>query len=163
MRIFMDINFQKKNGEMISIGSGIAESGDGYIRFSDGTQICYGYISDAYNNTSIPYPKLFSTSPYVMFNYSSIYCTDINMLYLFHINTGGFSINDNDHNSKNTLKLSIEVVTINTKLATADLGGHKHKIEAAMAIFDEGIKSNLDPNLTLKGLYVDYIAIGRWK
>ena len=160
----MDINLQKRNGEMISIGSGIAESGKGYIRFNDGTQICYGYISNAYNKTTITYPKPFSEIPYTMFNYSSMHLTETNAIYLFHITSGGFSINgDSNINSKNTLKLRIDFVSIKTKLATADLGGHSHKIESVMMSFDEGTKSTISPDETLRGIGVDYITIGRWK
>lgn len=158
----MDINLQKRNGEMISIGSGIAESGEGYIRFSDGTQICYGYISNAYNGTIIRYPEAFSAAPYITFSYISRYVTDNNMIYSFHVSSGGIT-DDENFTILSAVALNIQFILIKTKLATADLGGHKHTIETQMAYYTEDVKSNLDPNLTLKGLYVEYIAIGRWK
>ena len=158
----MDINLQKRNGEMISIGSGIAESGEGYIRFSDGTQICYGSISNAYNGTIIRYPEAFSAMPYITFSYISSYVTDNNMIYSFHVFSDGIT-DDENFTILSAVALNIQFISIKTKLATADLGGHKHNIETQMTYYTEDVKSNLDPNLTLKGLYVEYIAIGRWK
>lgn len=153
----MDINFQKKNGEMISIGSGIAESGNGYIRFSDGTQICYGDISNAYDATHIPCPKPFSEKPRITCNYhNSMLITDRNSIYMFHVD-------GNYNSSKNEIILGIEYIRINTLLATADLGGHKHNIESSVSDFAKGTKSIQQPDLTLGGIYVSYIAIGRWK
>ena len=45
-----DVIFSQYNGSSIPL-SNIVESGDGYIRYSDGTQICYGTIeSRAYSD-----------------------------------------------------------------------------------------------------------------
>lgn len=158
----MDINLQKRNGEMIPIGSGIAESGEGYIRFSDGTQICYGAISNAYCGTIIWYPKAFSAMPYATFSYiNNDYITDKNMIYLFHVSSGG-ATDDENFTILTALALRIQFISIKTKLATADLGGHKHDIETQISNYTEYVKSNLQ-GATLKGIYVEYIAIGRWK
>ncbi len=169
----MDINLQKRNGEMISIGSGIAESGDGYIRFNDGTQICYGTISNAYHLTTITYPKpFFVNMPCVTFNHSNIYASDINAIYSFHVTTDYRDYPDiPDIPGQDTtdpyvwaLILRIEFISIKTVLATADLGGHRHTIKAEMKFYEKGIKSNsTNPEVTLDGIDVSYIAIGRWK
>lgn len=167
----MDINFQKKNGEMISIGSGIAESGDGYIRFNDGTQICYGTIKNAYHLTMIAYPKPFLSMPCVTFSHSNIYASDINAIYSFHVTTDAADYPDfpdipgqDTHHDVSALILRIEFISIKTILATADLGGHSHNIRAEMKFYEEGIKSNSkNPEVTLDGIDVRYIAIGRWK
>ena len=45
-----DVIFSQYNGSSIPL-SNIVESGDGYVRYSDGTQICYGTIeSKAYSD-----------------------------------------------------------------------------------------------------------------
>lgn len=45
-----------------SLSSGIDSSGTGWIRFSDGTQVCYGTFS---NDRTTNFPKAFNASPSV--------------------------------------------------------------------------------------------------
>ena len=64
-KLMTSISLKKKNGEDISVGY-IVESGDHYIRFSDGTQICYDYhANDDYcnDNAYINFPKVFIRRP----------------------------------------------------------------------------------------------------
>ena len=157
---------------MISIGSGISESGNGYIRFNDGTQICYGTINNAYHLTTITYPKPFLSMPCVTFSHSNIYASDINAIYSFHVTTSYRDYPDlpdipgqeDTNHDVSILVLRIEFISIKTVLATADLGGHRHTIKAEIKFYEKGIKSNSkDPEVTLDGIDVSYIAIGRWK
>lgn len=62
-------------GSLMLNGSPIIESGDGYIRWADGTQICTGYMQTLYNpskdgvlyastyNPNFQFAKVFSASP----------------------------------------------------------------------------------------------------
>lgn len=153
----MDINFQKKTGEMISIGSGIAESGNGYIRFNDGTQICYGSATKVFNDDVITCAKPFlkDDDTCVTFSYSTQYIRDINRIYMF--NVAGYGGNGGIHISINFIEKII------TKNATADLGGHSHKIEATVSEFNRGTVSVEGSSTLTNGINLHYIAIGRWK
>ncbi len=46
--------------------SGIAASGDGYVRLTDGTQICWGVCTNAATGTTLRYPVAFAGEPCVV-------------------------------------------------------------------------------------------------
>ena len=65
----MNVPMTLSNGKSIELNN-ITESGNGYIRFSDGTQICYGFnlLPDPGYKThrishKFTYPKPFSDTP----------------------------------------------------------------------------------------------------
>lgn len=72
---------KKKTNELIQLIS-VAEAGDGFIRFSNGLQICYGVIvgltqiDGNHNNETIIFSKPFSDTPAItvsrIMNYSSV-------------------------------------------------------------------------------------------
>ena len=134
----MDINL-KKNGENISIGY-ICESGDGYIRFSNGIQMCYGHIKwnedDSNKKTYriVTYPKAFKT-------FSNI---DYDVPFIF--------VQPNQRNSKDGIaKLSVE----QTMLEEDSSGEIMLNNSSQCAIIADKVYTS--------GLYVWYLVIGRWK
>ena len=59
-----EVYLKKKTNESILLNPiVIEESGEGYIRFSDGTQICYGRFWNVSNSSIINYPKPFISDP----------------------------------------------------------------------------------------------------
>lgn len=146
--------FEKKNGENISVGY-ICESGDGYIRFSDGTQICYGNVSNAYDGNITEYQKpfLINTNPYVMMHiYDRHYKTTNSSPYVYLYKS------TNSNNSQLVVNVYATSLTIYGKVNgfTNDLRLHSDMVSYSTTYFD-----NDEDNQ--KGVHFEYIAIGRWK
>ena len=70
----MNVPISLANGSSVEL-SNVTESGSGYVRFSDGTQVCYGITSDVisdnkdddgYINITLSYPKAFVGIPIIV-------------------------------------------------------------------------------------------------
>lgn len=153
MRTFMDINLKKKNGENISVGY-ICESGDGYIRFSDGTQICYGNVSNAYDGNITEYPKpfLINSNPYVTMHIHERYYSTINSSPFVYLRKSTSS-----NNSQLVIDAKATSLKINGKVQLMS----NAYIDADMVQYSKTYFSNDEDHK--KGIWFDYIAIGRWK
>ena len=110
----MDVNYNKSNAYVPL--ANIIESGVGYIRYSDGTQICYGSfakvlkdlkydqskIDTASCESKITFPKFFTAIPTVTYSgvFSMIWQDNINGAehstaipsYLSSLSTNGFAV-----------------------------------------------------------------------
>ena len=148
--------YLKKNGENISVGY-ICESGNGYIRFSDGTQICYGNVSNAYDGNITEYQKpfLINTNPYVMMNiYTRWYKTTNSSPYVYLCKS------TNSNNSQ----LVIDVKATSLKLSDNKdpfMNQHTHILNVGTVPYSTTYFDNDEDNQ--KGVHFEYIAIGRWK
>lgn len=150
------IYLKKKNGENISVGY-ICESGDGYIRFSDGTQICYGNVSNAYDGNITEYQKpfLINTNPYVMMHiHSRWYKTTNSSPYVYLYKS------KNSNNSQ--LVIVVEATSLTLLKSSANFQNqHTHKLKVTTVPYSKTYFENDEDNQ--KGVHFDYIAIGRWK
>ena len=150
------IYLKKKNGENISVGY-ICESGDGYIRFSDGTQICYGNVSNAYDGNITEYPKpfLINTNPYVMMHiYERYYKTMGSSPFVYLCKS------TNSNNSQLIIDVKATSLTISAS-KNSMMNQHTHILNADMVPYSTTYFSNDEDNH--KGVHFEYIAIGRWK
>ena len=110
----MDVNYNKSN-VYVPLAN-IIESGVGYIRYSDGTQICYGYFTNELKGlkydqskidtvsceSKITFPKIFTAIPAVTYSgvFSMIWQDNINGAehstvipsYLSSTSTNGFTV-----------------------------------------------------------------------
>ena len=112
----MDVNYNKSN-VYVPLAN-IIESGDSYIRYSDGTQICYGSftknsdlrydqsnIETATCESRITFPKFFTAIPAVTYSgiFSMLWQDNINGAehmtvipsYLSALSTNGFAVSVN--------------------------------------------------------------------
>ena len=129
----MNVPISLFNGKSIELNN-IVESGDNYIRFSDGTQICYGqlsvpnttYSSNGYYHRRTAYPKTFDAlKTTVVANINYVQPTSLS-----NIVKANFSIMA--CGSASSRDIWVEVYNGNSESVTASV-------------------------------YVNYIAIGRWK
>lgn len=121
------------NGKSIELNN-ITESGNGYIRFSDGTQICYECGGSKINNTNITPDTCFNATLQYPKKFIEFPCV---------------SVSHQTPNSTETIKYShnifIEGVASDTAGFTVEFVNKTGKV----------IKDTY--------LYISYIAIGRWK
>lgn len=72
----MNINLKKKTGESISL-THIEESGSRYIKFNDGTMICYGQVGyidyAAERHNTITFPRPFINIPAITITPYAVY------------------------------------------------------------------------------------------
>lgn len=100
---FYGHQFEKKNGENISIEY-IVESGDGYIRFSNGIQICYNcHFNDGYchDGDSIIFKREFSQYPVTLtlsryLNKNQFDSSTYSDIFYDNLGKAGFTIHGDD-------------------------------------------------------------------
>ena len=128
----MNVPMSLSNGKSIELNN-ITESGTGYIRFSDGTQICYG-ICNAPNESGIKTDRVVGKFTYPKSFISPPTCS---------------VIRQNDDNSENIDSL-IRNFTIDRIVSSSSI-----------CLFDIvcTVGETVFPNITS----ARYIAIGRWK
>lgn len=127
-----DVIFSQYNGSSIPL-SNIVESGDGYIRYSDGTQICYGtfgignrtYSPNGYARYDLIYPKTFDALP-----------------------AAGFANIDNVQPTSLSTKVKANFSIMSCGGSSSDLFIYVYNGNS------ESVKAYV---------YLNYIAIGRWK
>ena len=130
----MNVPITLANGSTVELNN-ITESGNGYIRFSDGTQICYHSLMADINEKTIGPGKCFSTNvtyPKPFIDYPVI--------------TPSHQIN-----SKTT---NIEYSTHKVYVEGCASTEREAKIE---------FTNDSDESINASSVYVSYIAIGRWK
>ena len=129
----MNVPMSLSNGKSIELNN-IVESGNNYIRFSDGTQICYGqlsisntmYSSNGYYHHRVAYPKTFDALPATVV---------ANINYVQPISLS------------NTVKANFSIMACGSS-SSRDIWVEVYNGNS------ESVKASV---------YVNYIAIGRWK
>lgn len=132
----------------------ICESGNGYIRFSNGIQICYGEVINVYMGHITKYsrPFLINTKPYVMMHLSNMNFRRIDSSPYVYISS--------DENKSNDSQLVAYIKA--TSLQIRSFSGLSDAIlQADLVDYTENY-IDVDTNHA-KGVSFRYLAIGRWK
>lgn len=128
----MNVPISLFNGKSIELNN-IVESGNNYIRFSDGTQICYGtfgignrtYSPNGYARYDLIYPKTFDALP-----------------------AAGIANIDNVQPTSLSTKVKANFSIMSCSGSSSDLFIYVYNGNS------ESVKASV---------YLNYIAIGRWK
>ena len=142
----MDVNYNKSN-VYVPLAN-IIESGDGYIRYSDGTQICYGSFTNILEGLKVDQSKIDTVSCKSKITFPKFFTAIPAMTY-----SGLFSmiwqdnINGAEHNT-----------AIPSYLSILSTNGFTVSVDPPFGVFTK--LNQLHQVRISKG---NYIAIGKWK
>ena len=133
----MDVNLVTQSSSLLQLAN-IVESGVGYIRYSDGSQICYGEL---FNRRQDSFPISNPTDFYAMANFPKEFSFVPLCVWSIH---RSLEMNSIVGNIENKLKTDASASTTYFKLTFTPVYGTQNGYSELL-------------------IYATYIAIGRWK